>query len=143
MLKSSASKAASKQLRIPRRGISHSAFAFLFSEIVLYSLSRSNMVSDLGQKLEDMGHDVGQRLLDLIVLRERPGRRDLKIVQMLQFVSGTCWKMLLASPPMLWSEVLVQKMSTIFTSPCPSRIGSCQCPKTWETWIAPPSSLGS
>ena len=56
------------------------------------------MVSDLGGKLEDMGHRVGERLLDLIVLRERPYRRDTKMVQMLQFVSGTVWKVLFGKP---------------------------------------------
>lgn len=43
-------------------------------------------------RLSEYGKSVGIRMLDLIVLRERGYRRDVKLLQMLMFVKGTIWK---------------------------------------------------
>ncbi|OXC64155.1 hypothetical protein C358_01065 [Cryptococcus neoformans MW-RSA852] len=45
------------------------AWAFMFAEIVAYSQSRVDSVSDLEARLSSLGYDAGQRLLPLLLLR--------------------------------------------------------------------------
>ncbi|WVO21906.1 uncharacterized protein IAS62_003226 [Cryptococcus decagattii] len=45
------------------------AWAFLFAEIVAYSQSRVDSVSDLEARLSSLGYDAGQRILPLLLLR--------------------------------------------------------------------------
>ena len=71
-----------------------SAFAFLFAELVKHSQHRAKKITDLERKLEQAGHSVGYRVLELVCYRERRGRRDKKIIPMLQFVTNNCWKCL-------------------------------------------------
>ena len=71
-----------------------SAFAFLFAELVKHSQHRAKKITDLEQKLEQAGYSVGYRVLELVCYRERRGRRDNKIIPMLQFVTNNCWKCL-------------------------------------------------
>ncbi len=74
--------------------VSLSAFAFLFAELVGHSYNRVTQVPDLERKLEQVGRGVGRRVLELVCFRERRGRREKKIIPMLQFVTGPCWKTL-------------------------------------------------
>ena len=74
--------------------ISLSAFSFIFAELVAHCHSRVTKLSDLQSKLEDAGHNIGTKVLELVCFRERRGRRDIRIVSMLQFITGPCWKML-------------------------------------------------
>mmetsp|Transcript_7323 Transcript_7323/g.8403 ORF Transcript_7323/g.8403 Transcript_7323/m.8403 type:complete len:193 (-) Transcript_7323:355-933(-) len=78
----------------PGRFVSESAFSFLFSELIQYSQNRVNDITELENKLKDLGHQVGWRILNLVVYRERPQKRDTKVVNILQFISSKCWKML-------------------------------------------------
>uniref|UniRef100_A0A7S3LJ57 Trafficking protein particle complex subunit n=1 Tax=Aplanochytrium stocchinoi TaxID=215587 RepID=A0A7S3LJ57_9STRA len=78
----------------PGRFVSESSFSFLFSELIQYSQNRVNDIADLENKLKDAGHRVGWRILNLVVHRERPHRRDTKVVTILQFISSKCWKTL-------------------------------------------------
>lgn len=71
-----------------------SAFSFLFSELVKHSYSRVTKISDLENKLDRVGRSVGYKVLELETFRQRRGRRDKKIIPMLQFVTGPCWKSL-------------------------------------------------
>ena len=71
-----------------------SAFAFLFSELVNYMHSRVTKVSDLERRLEEAGRGVGHRVLELVSYRERAGKRETRIIPMLQFVTGAAWKAL-------------------------------------------------
>tara|TARA_B100000795_G_C22565461_1_gene347974 strand:+ start:70 stop:675 length:606 start_codon:yes stop_codon:yes gene_type:complete len=71
-----------------------SAFAFLFAELVKHSQHHCKKITDLERKLEQAGHSVGYRVLELVAFRERRGRRDKKIIPMLQFVTTNCWKTL-------------------------------------------------
>lgn len=75
-----------------------SSFAFLFSEMIQYAQDRVNDIAHLESKLAEMGYQVGWRVLDLIVLRERPLKRDIKQVAILQFISSKCWKFLFGKP---------------------------------------------
>ena len=49
--------------------VSLPAFAFLLAEIVSYSQSRVDSVNDLEQRLSSFGYHAGQRILNLILLR--------------------------------------------------------------------------
>jgi len=71
-----------------------SGFALLFSEIVQYCQNRSNSVSELHSKLSDMGKQVGIKVIDLIVLREKNYKREIKLLNMLLFIRSTVWKTL-------------------------------------------------
>ncbi|XP_047990288.1 trafficking protein particle complex subunit 5 isoform X1 [Leguminivora glycinivorella] len=44
--------------------------------------------------LSEIGQDVGARLLDLYFVRERGGKREIKLLNMLLFVKSTLWKVL-------------------------------------------------
>ena len=71
-----------------------SAFSLLFAELVKHSYARVTKISDLENKLASAGKAVGYRVLELETFRNRRGRRDKKIIPMLQFVTGPCWKSL-------------------------------------------------
>lgn len=45
-------------------------------------------------RLEELGHTIGLRLIELISFRERRGKRDTEGVQLLRFISETCWPIL-------------------------------------------------
>jgi len=72
--------------------VSLSAFALLFSELVQYAQNRVSSVSDLERRLEDSGYSVGQRVGELVGVRERLTKRETRVVNMLQYVSNTIWK---------------------------------------------------
>ncbi|DAZ93279.1 TPA: hypothetical protein N0F65_010903 [Lagenidium giganteum] len=85
--------------------VSVSAFAFLFSEMVQYFHGRVQNINDLDKRqaqsvfidvsgLEDAGFGVGVRVMELICHREKSGRRETRLINMLQFIVSTCWKAL-------------------------------------------------
>lgn len=46
-------------------------------------------------RLSDLGRQVGTRMLDLIVMREKGGfKRDIKMLDILLFIKGPVWKVL-------------------------------------------------
>ncbi|VDP19041.1 unnamed protein product [Soboliphyme baturini] len=67
-------------------------FALLFSEIVQYSQNRVGTVADLHKKLASLGSFVGSKLLDVIVLREKGYKREVKLLSMLMFVKTNLFK---------------------------------------------------
>ena len=75
-----------------RGEVSLSAFSYLFSEIVQYSQNRVVSVSDLISRLEELGYNMGQRAFELLSIRERAARREIRLVSMLQYVSTVFWK---------------------------------------------------
>jgi len=87
-----------KPLPRGRQEASLSAFAFLFSEMMQYSRDRSSEVPELEQKMRDLGVGVGQRVLELTCWREKNCQRELKVLQMLAFVTSTVWKTLVGKP---------------------------------------------
>jgi hypothetical protein len=74
--------------------VSKSAFALLFAEVFHHCQQRASDAGELEERLKELGHSVGWRMLNLIVARERPRRRETNVVGMLQLVTGTCWKAL-------------------------------------------------
>jgi hypothetical protein len=83
-----------KSLSRGKQEISLSAFALLFSETVQYCQARSNTVPELQAKLHDLGWQVGARILDLIFVRDRQPKRELKLLNVLMMVKSTLWKTL-------------------------------------------------
>uniref|UniRef100_A0A3Q3FPA2 Trafficking protein particle complex subunit 5 n=2 Tax=Kryptolebias marmoratus TaxID=37003 RepID=A0A3Q3FPA2_KRYMA len=83
-----------RPLSRPKTEVSLSAFALLFSEMVQYCQSRVYSVSELQTRLADMGRRVGANMLDALVLREKNGKRETKVLNMLLFVKVNVWKSL-------------------------------------------------
>ena len=79
-----------KSLSRGKQEVSLSIFALLFSEMVQYAQSRSNTVTDLQTKL----HEVGSRMLDVVVVRERSSKRETKMLNALLLIKSTLWKSL-------------------------------------------------
>lgn len=69
-------------------------YAFLFAEIVQYSQNRVLTVPELQTKLSEMGQHVGERILDVLVLREKGFKRETKLLDMLIFIKSKLWKTL-------------------------------------------------
>eukprot|EP00035_Acanthoeca_spectabilis_P023091 m.447655 g.447655 ORF g.447655 m.447655 type:complete len:186 (-) comp19544_c0_seq1:74-631(-) len=74
--------------------INLSTFAFLFSEIVRYSHTRVDSIPALEKKLSDVGRRVGDRMLELLIMRERSSKRETKLNQFLLFIQMVVWKSL-------------------------------------------------
>ncbi|KAI4799609.1 hypothetical protein KUCAC02_016800 [Chaenocephalus aceratus] len=83
-----------RPLTRPKTEVSVSAFALLFSEMVQYCQSRVYSVTELQTRLADMGQSVGASMLDVLVLREKNGKRETKVLNMLLFIKVNVWKSL-------------------------------------------------
>ncbi|CAO1381233.1 unnamed protein product [Diamesa serratosioi] len=83
-----------KTLTKGRGEVSLSIFALVFSEIVQYNQSRVLTIPDLQQRLHDLGADVGSRIIDLYIFREKNSKRETKLINMLLFIKTTLWKTL-------------------------------------------------
>mmetsp|Transcript_22115 Transcript_22115/g.69189 ORF Transcript_22115/g.69189 Transcript_22115/m.69189 type:complete len:161 (-) Transcript_22115:507-989(-) len=81
-------------MRDADRHVSRSAFAYLFSEMVQYHTSRIRSAGELELKLHEVGQRVGAKTLELVTIREKLMKRESGVIEMLQFVSSTCWKSL-------------------------------------------------
>jgi trafficking protein particle complex subunit 5 len=81
-----------KTLNKGKGEVSLSIYALLFSEIIQYSQKNSNSIGNLSEKLHSLGFDVGTRLLDLYVFREKNSKRETKLINMLLFIKTTLWK---------------------------------------------------
>lgn len=89
--------------------VSLNAFAFLFAELIQYMLrqrkeagANASNLPDLETRLNTLGYHVGQRALELVTIREATasatkgvagGRRENKILGVLEFVHTHVWKM--------------------------------------------------
>ncbi|XP_041359501.1 trafficking protein particle complex subunit 5-like [Gigantopelta aegis] len=74
--------------------INVATFALLFSEIVQYCQNRVYTVPELQTKLAEMGQHVGSHLLDVLFLREKGYKREVKLLTMLLFIKSNMWKTL-------------------------------------------------
>lgn len=74
--------------------ISVSSLSFLFCEIVNWSHKNSKGIQDLEQRLNGLGYQIGQRFLELVKFQEgiKYSKREIKIIEILQFIHGTLWK---------------------------------------------------
>ncbi|CAK8689639.1 trafficking protein particle complex subunit 5-like [Clavelina lepadiformis] len=83
-----------KPLSRGKQEVSLSAFSLLFSEMIQYSQNRVKSVAELQTKLSDFGYSVGSRLVDLLFVREKGGKREIKVLNILLFVKVNLWKAL-------------------------------------------------
>mmetsp|Transcript_20167 Transcript_20167/g.28711 ORF Transcript_20167/g.28711 Transcript_20167/m.28711 type:complete len:199 (+) Transcript_20167:54-650(+) len=74
--------------------VSVSAFAYLYSELVQYHQGRVASISELERRLENSGYGVGFRVLELLTLRSKEYKREIRLMSILQFVSAAVWKSL-------------------------------------------------
>ena len=75
--------------------VSLSAFSYLFSEMVQYSLRNAcGQGERVEQQLCEFGFDVGIKILELTSFREKRTKRDIQIIEILSFIHGPVWKML-------------------------------------------------
>lgn len=51
-----------------------------------------------GNRLNDLGYQVGFRLLEVHMFRERTSKRETGLVEMLKYISITMWKALFGKP---------------------------------------------
>eukprot|EP00794_Sanderia_malayensis_P007759 gene7759-8603_t len=72
--------------------INITSFALIFSEMVQYCQGRVHTVSELQEKLADLGQHVGRRIADIHVLREKGFKREVKLIRMLMFLTSNIWK---------------------------------------------------
>lgn len=91
-LRTSKSSILDKTLTKGKSDVSLTIFALVFSEIIQYSQKSSASVADLSEKIHSLGFDVGSRLLDLYVFREKNSKRETKLINMLLFIKTTLWK---------------------------------------------------
>lgn len=78
--------------------VSMSSFAYLYSELVQYHQNRVDSISELERRLESSGYGVGLKMLELLAYRSREYRREIRLMNALQFVSTTVWKSLFGKP---------------------------------------------
>ncbi|XP_064477294.1 trafficking protein particle complex subunit 5-like [Ornithodoros turicata] len=71
-----------------------SLFGLLFSEIVQYCQNRVYTIPELQTRLSELGFHVGQRVLDLIYVREKNYKRETKLLHVLLFIKSSVWKTL-------------------------------------------------
>lgn len=83
-----------QNLLVPRGQVSLDAYLVLFSELVTYSRNRVTSVTELEQKLSDIGYRIGGRSLELIFAREKTTRRENTLQGILHFVSYNLWRFL-------------------------------------------------
>ncbi|GLC37374.1 hypothetical protein PLESTB_001594200 [Pleodorina starrii] len=74
--------------------VSLSAFAYLFSEYIQYLVDRANSISELEDRLEKAGFEVGLRVLELLSYREKVLRRKTDVLDILRFIHGPAWQYL-------------------------------------------------
>uniref|UniRef100_A0A6U2GSP5 Trafficking protein particle complex subunit n=1 Tax=Chlamydomonas euryale TaxID=1486919 RepID=A0A6U2GSP5_9CHLO len=72
--------------------VSVSAFAFLTSEILQYTLENASSTRDLDERLDRIGFEVGTRQLELLSWRlDRVPRRRTEILDALRFIHSVAW----------------------------------------------------
>ncbi|KAK8804764.1 hypothetical protein JH06_2777 [Blastocystis sp. subtype 4] len=74
--------------------VSESSFSFLFSEFISYQKRRVSSSTDLEQKIDQCGFDIGFKILEILYSKLKPGKRPTKLMEVLQFISSSCWKYL-------------------------------------------------
>jgi len=74
--------------------VSLSAMIFLFSELIQYTHRRVSTIKDLERRLQDIGYEVGVRLVEYFHWKEKAVKRETRLVRFLSFISTTVWKSL-------------------------------------------------
>eukprot|EP01084_Bolivina_argentea_P183746 317028_1 len=72
--------------------VSLSAFSHLFCALVQYSQIGVKNVSELEDRLSNIGYNVGYKQLELMTYRVSNGRRHRDVIGMLEFIKDRVWK---------------------------------------------------
>jgi trafficking protein particle complex subunit 5 len=75
-------------------GVSLSAWAYLYSEMVQYHQNRVDSINELERRLEATGFGVGLRVLEILAYRSKEYKRETRLMNILQLVSSGAWKYL-------------------------------------------------
>ncbi|EZG77186.1 transport particle (TRAPP) component [Gregarina niphandrodes] len=73
----------------PRSEISSSSVHYMFGSILQYCMASSNPM----EKQYEIGHRIGSRVLLLLTFRDKL-KREIKVVNILSFISQQCWRIL-------------------------------------------------
>lgn len=88
-----------RSLQRKRGEVSESAMALVICEAVQYLQKQAKGISDLEERLNRLGYHIGQRVLELITLREgKSAKRETKVLGILQFVHTMVWRALFGRP---------------------------------------------
>ncbi|GME72026.1 unnamed protein product [Ambrosiozyma monospora] len=99
-----------RNLHRAKHEISLSSLSFLFMEMISINLNTSKSVVELERKLNNLGYTIGLKYLELASLRvnfnnnltssgkSNTAKRDIKILEILQFVVSTIWTSLFGKP---------------------------------------------
>lgn len=71
--------------------VSFSAYAYLFSELISYAMDRAASITELEERLDKVGFDVGLRLLELLCWREKVPKRRPEVLDILKFIHSSAW----------------------------------------------------
>lgn len=75
--------------------INLSSLAFLFQAMVSYSQANSKGIQQLETRLNSLGYNIGIKFLELVTLKDgKNSKREIKLVEMLQFIHSVIWKKL-------------------------------------------------
>ena len=81
-----------------RGEVNMDAYLALFSELVSYCRDRVQSVVTLQDKLSELGYRIGRRALDLLVVREKITRREIRLRNILSFICLNLWTFLFGKP---------------------------------------------
>mmetsp|Transcript_2813 Transcript_2813/g.4425 ORF Transcript_2813/g.4425 Transcript_2813/m.4425 type:complete len:202 (-) Transcript_2813:152-757(-) len=71
--------------------LSLSAFAYLYSELIQYNIDKSANTTELEERLDKVGYEIGLRINELLSCREKTLRRRTEILDILKFIHSTVW----------------------------------------------------
>lgn len=74
------------------KSVSFSAFSHLYCELIHYCQEGIFGIDELENKLANIGYQIGLRQLELIIYRNKPGKRETSHISMLEFIQKDIWK---------------------------------------------------
>ncbi|CAL8085184.1 unnamed protein product [Calicophoron daubneyi] len=83
-----------KNLSKLRGEVNIAPFAYLFVELVNYSMRNVPSMDIVQKRLAEFGRSVGERMVDVVYSREKPQKRDIRLYYALTFLKTTFWKSL-------------------------------------------------
>ncbi|PRT53617.1 Transport protein particle subunit trs31 [Wickerhamiella sorbophila] len=88
-----------RSLQRKRGEVSESVMALVICEAVQYLQKQAKGIADLEDRLNRLGYHMGQRVLELITLREgKSAKRETKVLGILQFIHTMVWRTLFGRP---------------------------------------------
>jgi len=78
-----------------KQSVSLSFYSFMFAEMVAQSVRTTAQTGEhLETRLHRLGHNIGDRAIALFHLRDRPFRREISPLSLLQFIATNVWRSL-------------------------------------------------